>query len=384
MGNTIANQRGGQWQDSLEYRERSMLDMNPTQIIDIRLSQRLLGLDKDLVKLTELHNQHRKRSTEYRTEDQCILWYKVDDQLITFDEIAFRYKSTYFMTMAKELNNMTVGVPIMGRRVAGKEWRIEHASIERKKHLDYCKLLNICELLSPDLDISDFAEYLSQLSNGIDPDKLTIRFGFRKRTVDALPFRQFYQVASDYLRNMSAKEVRELDEKCLSELYNVERRQLHNDILIFLKGILTAPKTTRSLTVWRYLNVTTAAIEHRYTQVGDIVPVDRFLSTGSSPIDPNRTHGILLRIDLPPEFPFWMLSSEVSYTASIEHREIVLPYTTDPSGKTLDYGLKIKKVIKDPVLRTENVTLSPKYLIVVSPAKLSKPIKLVGFYPYCA
>ena len=188
---------------------------------------------------------------------------------------------------------------------------------------------------------------------------------------------------SPAIKNMDKKESDAIDIECTKHLIEEGNIKTQSDILIFNRGILNAPVYIKSISLWRYLHES-SILYHQYSEVGNIVPVDRFLSTGTSPIERKSSRDrILLRIDLPPTFPFWMLSSGVEYTESLEHREVVLPYTTDISGKTLDYGLLVKKVTKNPVMRAEGTELGVSLLSVVTPVLLKKPIKLHYFKPSC-
>lgn len=364
------------------YRGWDDFDLNPhSNILDQRLTQHSFGLQGDLVKLTHLHVAVRARSKRCLAEDECILWYRtLSGAKQTFDEIAFGYKATYFQDMSAEIDKMTVGSRMyeVTRHTTRDRW---NSQTHFSAWAPYVKRCALAFHFAGERGLKDegMSSYLRQKMLGKEPSEVMVSSGFFDETpVDAAPYAEEFQRMSTALSGMDEGERKKLEETCLQEYYK-NHRKTQSDIFLLLSSILHCPLYPRTLTLWRYLSTASGTVEHNFTQVGEIVTVERFMSTGTSPMT-RSTYAVLLKIELPPNFPFWMLSGGIEQI-DIEHREVVLPYTLDATGRTLNYGLLIKKVIRKPDLRAEGVKLSPAYLVIVTPSMLPKPVKLFGFHP---
>jgi hypothetical protein len=107
--------------------------------------------------------------------------------------------------------------------------------------------------------------------------------------------------------------------------------------------ILDIPKYNEEIILYRWLrNSSTNPNFKNYLKVGNIVPVDQFVSCGVFIENFNETY---FRIILPKNFPFLFL--EKSSNCSLEHTECILPYTLDKTGKTLNYGFKVLDIIEN-------------------------------------
>jgi hypothetical protein len=302
------------------------------------------------------------------------------------------YKNTYFRLMAEHINHLTIGRrihPFFGRETFRNYISQPiNAVAERKDKERKCMVLarvtyylNLPENAGLRKRTSYlFKKYMRAVASGYQPKVIVDDFGFGEEEVSTEEFERMRKHMDTVLSTHSLGDV---GKSCLETTKDIV--DVHTNIVMFNRSVLSAPEYKRGLTLWRYIvGIPGSLVRHQYSQLGETVPVDRFLSTGFSPIDVRRGgDDILLRIDLPPEFPFWILSSSVGETVSLEHREVVLPYTLDFNGETLNYGLYIKKVVKAPVVKTEGTILKPGLLINVTPRMLDKPIKLQDFHPRC-
>jgi hypothetical protein len=149
-------------------------------------------------------------------------------------------------------------------------------------------------------------------------------------------------------------------------------------VFIMNNGILRAPRYKNELTLYRWLrDDASGSVSHQW-QTGEIVPNFQFLSTGFSPYDKGGNFDILLKIQLPPDFPFFIISTQAAKEkVNIEHREVVLPFTLDETGKTFNYGFLVKKVQKQAKVETEDLSMTVPLVVTLVPISVKpKPTRL--------
>jgi hypothetical protein len=108
------------------------------------------------------------------------------------------------------------------------------------------------------------------------------------------------------------------------------------------KEILNAPRYDAPLTVSHF-----GLPLKMYTQftVGNTVPMDRFISTSTSPDVGSHSTEPLIRIDLPRGFPALVIRTYETHTSKIE-KEVLLPFTLDITGDSLTYGIPSKLTVR--------------------------------------
>lgn len=117
------------------------------------------------------------------------------------------------------------------------------------------------------------------------------------------------------------------------------------DAYILNTFILSVPRHDSEVVVYRRLARVQTYLKNYYLenlQVGKILPVFHFQSTGKVPVDSwdkDEEVEIVFRIRLPAYFPYYVMET----STNLEHSEVILPYTTDPTGRHLTYGYKVLK-----------------------------------------
>jgi hypothetical protein len=151
---------------------------------------------------------------------------------------------------------------------------------------------------------------------------------------------------------------------------------------ILNRNILTLPKLNQQIILYRHEygwvkeeSVSKGYLEYlhkEYTKLNNIIPVAHFKSY-SYRYDLNKVSSFFMtKIILPPNFPFYSYADPSTCKTS-EACECLLPYTLDPTGKTLNYGLKILEV-------DNNFKNKGGHMITVKPVLLDDPIKFRNFH----
>jgi hypothetical protein len=118
--------------------------------------------------------------------------------------------------------------------------------------------------------------------------------------------------------------------------------------------------------------------EAKFMRKGEIIPVSHLTSTSLNPTAVRDPNGYLFRIDLPANFPGLNLNAfnPSKWSGMSETNrglmEYLLPHTLDPTMKTLDYGMEVRKVDhQDKVVYLAPVTLK-KPIPISDPSLLSE------------
>lgn len=168
-------------------------------------------------------------------------------------------------------------------------------------------------------------------------------------------------------------------------------QKIHNSNYIFLQGILDMPRFNKNITLWRNMSrmvgssgLTIDEYINKYYQKGKIIPNYIFTSTGLFPTKKNTEDNLMLKINVPANFPamFWYSASECG-SENLEGSEVVLPYTTDHSGKTLTWGYKVKNVERNKSFKGINGDIwQVRALVTIDIVNLTNPIKIKTFKDY--
>lgn len=174
-------------------------------------------------------------------------------------------------------------------------------------------------------------------------------------------------------------------------------QMLLDQTYVFLQGILDLPRYGKEFTVYRLLSREIGASGYatrpeefvrRYYSPGTVYPNYKFLSTGLL-VGDALDGQVGLQITVPADFPAlfyypqcWSRqsgSATQSGSAIMEGSEVLLPYTTDPSGESLTWGLKIEQVDTNKVYGSSSdgkKQWKAKILIRCRVVPLQKPIAL--------
>lgn len=165
---------------------------------------------------------------------------------------------------------------------------------------------------------------------------------------------------------------------------------------VLLQGILDLPRYNKEFTVYRLLGREIGAggyanrpeeFVRRYYSPGSVYPNYKFLSTGLL-VGAGLDGQVGLKITVPANFPAlfyfstcWSRDANASQSGSaiLEGSEVLLPYTTDPTGESLTWGLKIERVDSDKVYGSSSDGLQQwkaKILIHCRIVPLQQPIPL--------
>jgi hypothetical protein len=134
-----------------------------------------------------------------------------------------------------------------------------------------------------------------------------------------LPEEEKEELSKDYKDIFGSERVRDLNKAILSVS--------HND--------------TSPLTVYRYAE----RGDNRMFAVGTTVLMDRFMSTSSSS-DIGDQKKSLIRIELPKGFPALVIRTRETIHSSTE-REVLLPFTLDVTGNSLNYGILFQLTLQE-------------------------------------
>lgn len=167
---------------------------------------------------------------------------------------------------------------------------------------------------------------------------------------------------------------------------------LHNENYLFLQGILDLPKFNQEVILYRSISRTMGAEGKRdiykYLEnykVGKVLPNHIFTSTGLFPSESETENTILLKIHLPANFPamFWFADCGGDYHQTLEMTEVVLPYTTERSGRHLTWGFKVTKIEKNKKMQGINGdSWTIPALVTVDIVDLDSPIPLKTYSEY--
>jgi hypothetical protein len=155
------------------------------------------------------------------------------------------------------------------------------------------------------------------------------------------------------------------------------REAIFNQYQIYIMNntILKSPKLNKQIVLYRTETVraSEARIEYvnrEYTKLNNIIPVAHFKSYSYRYSKEQVKDYFCTKIILPPNFPF--LSYGDPYSSTTEYGECILPYTLDPTGKTLNYGFKIIDIDND-------FKGLGGYMVTVIPVLLDKSIIFRNF-----
>ena len=159
---------------------------------------------------------------------------------------------------------------------------------------------------------------------------------------------------------------------------------LHDDIYVFLQGILDLPRYPKSFVCYRSLGRMLGGSGMTLTQFqddykpGNILPITNFMSTGL--IFNESFDSVVLKITVPANFPALFFYENCGFggaTQNLEQSEVILPYTLDRTGKSLTHGLKIMKVENDvPYFTIDKEVHRVRMLITVEIVPLPRPKQL--------
>jgi hypothetical protein len=160
--------------------------------------------------------------------------------------------------------------------------------------------------------------------------------------------------------------------------YNVTETiyYLHDNIFIFLQGILDGPRYTRPFICYRSLGRMSQNSNHY--AVGTVLPISSFLSTGLVMSTSDADNVDVLKIHVPAGHPaLFFYRGCMDDNGGLETSEVILPYTLDNSGKTLSHGLRVISVENDkPFLTSTRELKFNRRLITVEIVRLDTAIPL--------
>ena len=159
---------------------------------------------------------------------------------------------------------------------------------------------------------------------------------------------------------------------------------------VFLRGILTLPQseerrmfiTYRSLARMKGSSLRNSSLEdflRPYTR-GAIIPNYTFVSTGLR-LSKAAVEGqvvLMIRCNT-PDLPIMGYHPNCTQ-GNMEETEVLLPYTTDPTGRTLTWGYKVDRVErdKDIFIEEDGTSVKAAALIKVRVVMLERPLPILG------